>query len=933
MATLDQVITQLRFGLEQLSSKNAHHEFEHLCRRYARARVCSNILPATGPVSAGGDQARDFETFRTYLANSPIAANAFVGHLSEGPLAFACTIQKDSLASKIQADITTILTSGTQVVAIHYFCAADLPVGKRHDLQKWAREENNVELEIHDGQAIAENLAEPDTFWIAVEYLHVPSDMFPRNSHLVDDGYVEVHDKWKSLPVDPESYSDLEEIKQLLRHTSTDDRTRADLPFWIVKAFEFKVDDAPPPIRRRAQYEIAVARLKGFGTLCDFEQDIIDYFQDVQSIGSLDELDDCVLLLSFSLSAQAMGQAAFPLERLAEWHDALVEHVEAELAREHFPSWVAFLLQMRGTLSVHSISASGIGFDFDDQFRYWKELSDILPEARLFPVEKFADALSGICEFAGEDPRFSEITEKVDAVLAERVGCFAVAGKCRDRAMAHYRQGRILMAVSEIHKAKVHWFAEETLDGCILALHLLAQWYSEIGLAFAGKYHALAANYIAIRQSRVATKARAWKATFEAALCDYRMGAFAGFVDLTILASAMHYRLEPSPGNIDDNPMLESIIFHSAVAVYLSERLSPNYFKVIQNRISSIGIGPPLEGCLEALREEWGKKNDDELRKLVLSQALGMPVSDIEPSRSVSWHALGIEWTIEWTNSYSDNVLAEQFCACLQTIQADLIHEELCLPRTTVEVEFRLDDAEMPRFVPLPADECFRWRLYWPTGPTGSIEDEFAKVVTASLMLLSAASFRKQDEIAEILMALEDFRLNSKALMGHSYYTVYSDLIDQEYFREGRDGAFEQPERPQESKIAPHLDLVPKVCPGPGYSKAIAEESIRERYDVIQKLIPVTLRRLRKQKDFLDVVTYLRGRGWKDWHILSALFTSVMNFRCAQRFGSHPTHQQVLNHMKQFTSEPETRRAKVVPLSVLRQPAGIDLPLIVRCCY
>jgi hypothetical protein len=157
--------------------------------------------------------------------------------------------------------------------------------------------------------------------------------------------------------------------------------------------------------------------------------------------------------------------------------------------------------------------------------------------------------------------------------------------------------------------------------------------------------------------------------------------------------------------------------------------------------------------------------------------------------------------------------------------------------------------------------------------------------------------------------------------MGHSYYTVYSDLIDQEYFREGRDGAFEQPERPQESKIAPHLDLVPKVCPGPGYSKAIAEESIRERYDVIQKLIPVTLRRLRKQKDFLDVVTYLRGRGWKDWHILSALFTSVMNFRCAQRFGSHPTHQQVLNHMKQFTSEPETRRAKVVPLSVLTAKA------------
>ena len=45
------------YALSELSSDNAHHEFEHLCRHIARRRICSNILPASGPVSGGGDAA------------------------------------------------------------------------------------------------------------------------------------------------------------------------------------------------------------------------------------------------------------------------------------------------------------------------------------------------------------------------------------------------------------------------------------------------------------------------------------------------------------------------------------------------------------------------------------------------------------------------------------------------------------------------------------------------------------------------------------------------------------------------------------------------------------------------------------------------------------------------------------------------------------
>jgi hypothetical protein len=110
MASKDQVVSQIRFQLDQLSARNGHHDFEHLCRHLTRARICSNILPATGPVSAGGDQGRDFETFRTYLSKSTIADSSFLGLISQEPIAFACTLtQKDDLRSKVRADVGVIM--------------------------------------------------------------------------------------------------------------------------------------------------------------------------------------------------------------------------------------------------------------------------------------------------------------------------------------------------------------------------------------------------------------------------------------------------------------------------------------------------------------------------------------------------------------------------------------------------------------------------------------------------------------------------------------------------------------------------------------------------------------------------------------------------------------------------------------------------------
>jgi hypothetical protein len=101
----------LRYQLAQLSARNGEHEFELLSFDLARLRHVSNLLPATGPVQAGGDQGRDFESYRTYLVGTALARSTFVTLASDDLVVGACTLNKQT-PTKIQSDLKVIFGSG-----------------------------------------------------------------------------------------------------------------------------------------------------------------------------------------------------------------------------------------------------------------------------------------------------------------------------------------------------------------------------------------------------------------------------------------------------------------------------------------------------------------------------------------------------------------------------------------------------------------------------------------------------------------------------------------------------------------------------------------------------------------------------------------------------------------------------------------------------
>ncbi|MEU3625990.1 hypothetical protein BS329_30535 [Amycolatopsis coloradensis] len=93
MPGVEETRAEIRFALSQLSAQNRHHEFEHLARALARMTISVNIIPATGPVAAGGDQGRDFETYRSELPEQVQLLGRELGIRDEDGVGFCCTLQ------------------------------------------------------------------------------------------------------------------------------------------------------------------------------------------------------------------------------------------------------------------------------------------------------------------------------------------------------------------------------------------------------------------------------------------------------------------------------------------------------------------------------------------------------------------------------------------------------------------------------------------------------------------------------------------------------------------------------------------------------------------------------------------------------------------------------------------------------------------------
>lgn len=943
----------IRFRLDELASRNEHHQFEEIATRVAQKRISSNILIATGPVSSGGDQQRDAETFITRLPNELPHSAGFAATASIPPVVVACTVQKTKLKQKVLSDLAGICApDAADVSHVAFFSVSPIPEGVTHDLQRTALETYNVTLNIFCGGDIATFLAEPDLVWVARYYLELPSHMVPvSEDESAPQWYVELIDRLRRNG-GPESLTPAVqgEIIRGLRHATWDRRANADLPEWLDFMGVFLPDlsdSLHTDLEFWACYEMAIARFRGMGVATGIEDLIRSAIGYACTSNRPNIIDDAVTLCHYWgtmwLSGVARADASEITNEMLNLQSHLVDMLDAIDSTTHpvrtatltgtlafaylAPDWGSIEkadgkpspaaydsnVGVRLDQSAVDISAMPISrlFDFDMAMTYLEQLVELLPRARAYSPSELARVISMFAPVASEHNNYEKIRDGFDSALAQIQGDSAIAEQCCNRAVAFMRNDDPLKALTELHNVKVRWFNGDTLSGTILAMRILGSIYANLGLMYAAKMYACTSASLALTSDDIDIQEHVPKALLETAHYAHQAGTWIDAAGLTEVALLARFQMLTNP--FDYNEDSDFAVHNRNMALELAgiRMFWIELEALIKAAYKSTGWYQQLIEIIDHADSQFVVNNDD-FQEYATKQLAGPLFGDLGNMRLIDFQALGIRWIFQFANSRETVLTAEGLVAALQVILADIASDKPALIKSTIRVviEVRAEVGRECDSINIDESGSEIQAHIILSNSLVDPEAHTAAILAMCFQLLQAVHVRPPSELQILIESRFRGGLMQKIYMG-SLYEETTALLEVDHYarcagasRPSLSGIFQPTE-------CEHIQASNAI--GPGYSSDESLQAIQERYKVAENALRFTLPRLLSDHAGRATIVRLRNDGWLDWQILVALLNVSMNWRMKQAGFSPGTGDP--QRAFELAREAETSESPIMPLS------------------
>lgn len=912
-----QVRDYVRFQIAKLGERNGAHDFERLCYELARQRHVSNLLPATGPVQAGGDQGRDFESYRTSLRDAGLEST-FLSLVSAGLVVGACTLQQENVAGKIRSDLKSIFGGGERPVRVLYFCERGVPVASRHKLQAHCRGVYQAELDIFDGEAIADQLADPDTFWIASQFLNISSETWPQDD--TDEVYSGLRLRWLKQRATPVNHADFLEIKEGLRSATRNEKHRPDLIRWIEIMRANLEATSSARFRQKSRYEIAVAELRGRGDLDPALPLVETYFTkvDVDDPIAADVLDAAVLV-TFCSGAILQGQARLTREQVDVWAAQVRTLIDRELARVDRRGDRCTLLEARAVMTGVPTAGAGRDETFDATLDAWLEVLDAAAETPFFPIWHVAEFAELMAPVMATRPAWRRFRNAVDDVTRIRSGGHAVAEQSERRGLEHLEAGRLRLAIDELQRAKVGWFSGERLGESLRMMNLLSGAYADLGLVLAARYYAAGATYLALHSDDDDVRARTPGSAFQLARVFRAGGETLSSLSMMRQALSLHFTLESRPTDLEAHPMFRAALEESAIGYAVVRRLAPQVIPLSDEIIGRWPLNPDDLDQFRVLDRDsdspWKTVSDTELLDLLEAELGRSPLEDVGPIRSHVWSALGVEWTLRYRNEAATAAAALGMGAVLQVLQVELGQDDLLVIPDSVVLEVVLGDVAALSVETSPASGA-TWEITIPRGLKRHDrfgEQEFfeqfalaASIIGQVTALDSDAFMARIAEAMEREAALRAYSVRpARELMAFAAAQV--EIAD-------RLAAMPAISLVRALETRPHAELEWRGGLAPIYSTDRAREMIENRYRRAWTTARPSLERAFADPVIREAVAGMRADGLLDWQILGDFCNAICQ---AQVEAAGPMSIEVLTRaFLARAARPERPGDPVVDLSI-----------------
>jgi hypothetical protein len=913
----------IRYQLTQLGARNAQYEFEFMCFELARCRHVSNIRLQTGPVAAGGDQGRDFESYRTYLAGTSIARSTFVTMATNDMVVGACTLNKETVR-KIQDDLRTIFGAGERPNHILYFCEPNLPVAKRHELQRYCKDTYGGTLEIFDGYAIADTLADPDTFWIAEQYLSVPADFYPAEQH--DTHYSERRSRWLNQTSKAHNYGDFLDIKIGLRTAAREEAAKTDLLGWLDRMRQFASTDTPGRLRQKARYEIAVAELRGRGNLDPALPYVAAFFDDLTTSPERpSDLLDAAVLAIYCWGALGHGQTSMPRATVRAYVERTGRAVESAIEETTRRGDRCMLLEARSMLAILPRSATETK---DTILRRsldaWRDVVRAAEELPFFPTAHIADLVEMLAPIVGDHDGFRGLRNDIDRITEQRAGSHEVADRSWRRALAHFQAGNRLAAIDELQRAKVGSFTGDEMVSSVLAMLALSECYTELGLHIAARYYAAGATYIALHSEDEDIHRLLPKAGFSLAQTFYGGGECTTFILTLRQLLGVHLSVSQDPLNFDKYPELQRVIVHAGVFRAVADRMAPHVKDTIDKAVANWPLEKSeVDDLLQlatAPDSPWTTMTLPEIENAIERDLGHSPFLDIGEQREISWSALGIQWTVRCSADRCTLLAALELLATLQIALVELADAELLLIPTSALILVKTGRVIRPELEQLPDNECIVWQATLPSEQSDSADfsSSFWENIGVAIAIVGQATALSFDAFQAIInqsfergLALRAFSVRpARELL--EFALVQAEGVD--------DLAKLEPVKLSRSiKLPEPAELSWRSTPGPGYSPEKAREFLANRYRRSSEIIQLTLPRLLADGRVRDLLLDFKRRGFLEWQILSMLASIVAQYQVETAVG-RPLGPDMNSRFMERTSRAELPEDPPFDLTLIDGP-------------
>jgi len=910
MASPDQVIQTIRFAFETLGERNAQHEFEHLCRHFARARICFHILPATGPVSGGGDQGRDFETFRTFIQG--LGDQHFCALAEVKKIAFACSLEKKVIA-KVKSDVTKIVSGGVRPDLIYFFSAGPVSTSNRHKLQEWARTRHSVELEILDCVALAEQLADPDVFWIAARYLQVSPEIYPRPSDTGPE-YEDLALKWLTEARAADRFADFIEIKRAARIALAS--ARQDLPRWLAVLVAYESRCEGDIERRQVNYELLALTMRERRSLRGDEARIRNFFNNNPALLDFpDTVTQAETIHCYAATAQLLGEADLTPEELETWHVAILNAAETGIAEPASENQLCLWLELRGSIELHAQLRNG-RLDLAACVAPWMRLTESLPDAPMFPVQEFHDLIVRFAEEFEDPPIFDDLLNHVRPFLAERAGANALAESHFRRAQRFLDKEQIPRALRELHSARLKWFGHETIGEAANCCLLLSRCYQRLGLHIAAIYYALIPSFIFANATDSSLREHVHEGLHDAAEAAYAQGHWCLFFELVGPALSVQFHASAAGLNIEESPHLQWLVQNLPPALHATRKLAPSIFDAAMREFRARGMESILLEGMEVFQVAAAKWSDGDFETALRNSFTGPPFSDVGQSCEAMWSAFGVRWRLRWPNDYAALRVAIEVVAFLQIAISELAGCDLDIIPGTMLADIELTDDAAVTVESVPDNSTCRWRFRVPSAPlrgTAGVEAFRSQMLGCFVEIVSSLSAMPDAQFVEVFR-----REVAPHLFAHDFFARrFPELLD---FFAGRErfGAVGRRDcaAPLEASTwePPEVKALAWVnSPHPKFNEAISLQQVSRRYDVSLAALRYTLPCVIADPEFQKAVAALRTEGWKDWHLLMAMLNAVANYRVKLCLDARDNEERYAEAMKEEIFSVEKPDSPPVP--------------------